>query len=100
MRGFRALHVSLLAANLLLRAPHLRVRASQLSRQLGHFEHCQRLPALHVVAHIHVNFLDVSRHFRVHIHVLERLELARDSQRVLHGSALYFRHRSGHRITR
>ena len=99
MRGFRALHISLLAPNLLLCAPHGRIRSGQLRRQLRHFQHRQGLPLLHVIAHIHVDFLDISRHLRVDIHILKRLELSCDRQRVVDWPALHSRHRRNQRIT-
>ena len=105
MRGFRALHISLLAPNLLLCAPHGRIRSGQLRRQLRHFQHRQGLPLLHVIAHIHINFLDVARDLRVHFDVLKWFELARNIQRVFDRSSLHpchchYRGASAHRMFR
>src|SRR4029077_12416381 len=93
MGRLRPLQISLRSANLFLRCAYRSFRASQLRGQFRYFQHRDRLALPHVVTDVDINLADVTRQFRVHIHVLKRLELAGDGQRAAHVVALYARPR-------
>src|SRR5208282_4399358 len=67
---------TLCAVNRVLAAPDVGLRSHHLRAQLRHFQNRQNLSCFHLVAHIHIDFADISRDFGMNIHLLERPEIA------------------------
>ena len=81
VRRLGSLQIALRPGYFFLGAPNRCIRAGQFRLQFGNLENRQRLSRVHVRSHVDVNCLDVTGHFRVHIHVLEWLERAGERQR-------------------
>ena len=78
MGRLRTFNISLCFMDFLLGSPYRRRGPSQFRREFRHLQNHQRLPIFNVVAHINVNFANISRHFRMDIYVLEGLKRSRN----------------------